>query len=519
MLFSSITFLYYFLPVTLLLHVLAPEKWKNGVLLAASLLFYFWGEPKYGLLIVLLAGAGYTGGRVLEKRPGFRAGAAVFITIPLLFLLVFKYADFGIAGVRAVTGLDIPILGLALPVGLSFYTFQIISYLVDVYRGDIPAEASFWRFAVYVTLFPQLIAGPIVRYSSIAAELLHRRTDWDSVSEGGARFACGLGKKVLIADVLSELVEKLDRFPELGTAAAWMQAAAFTLQIYYDFSGYSDMAIGLGKMFGFTFPENFLHPLAAESVTGFWRRWHVTLGSWFRDYVYIPLGGNRVPPARWIVNTIAVWMLSGLWHGAGWNFAVWGLYFSVFLIVEKAARGLARRGNDLRNYEKASPEKMYGKREAAGPEKMYGKHEAASPEKKCGNRAGVCRGRNMILGAVKAGAGHIYTLAVVLVSFVIFRHEQLSDAWENIRQMFSFQGAGAGASVISYEIKSYGFLLLAAAVGALPWMRRLTAFVDRKCGSAGWRTVICPFVTLLLLLVSTAFLIGGSAHPFLYFRF
>lgn len=471
MLFSSITFLYYFLPVTLLLHVLAPEKWKNGVLLAASLLFYFWGEPKYGLLIILLAGAGYTGGRVLEKRPGFRAGAAVFIAIPLLFLLVFKYADFGIAGIRAVTGLDIPVLGLALPVGISFYTFQIISYLVDVYRGDIPAEASFWRFAVYVTLFPQLIAGPIVRYSSIAAELLHRRTDWDSVSEGGARFACGLGKKVLIADVLSELVEKLDRFPELGTAAAWVQAAAFTLQIYYDFSGYSDMAIGLGKMFGFTFPENFHHPLAAESVTGFWRRWHVTLGSWFRDYVYIPLGGNRVPPARWIVNTIVVWMLSGLWHGAGWNFAVWGLYFSVFLIVEKAARGLARRR------------------------------------------------RNMIFGAVRAGAGHIYTLAVVIVSFVIFRHEQLFDAWESIRQMFSFQGAGAGASVISYEIKSYGFLLLAAAVGALPWMRRLTAFVDRKCGSAGWRTVLCPFATLLLLLVSTAFLIGGSAHPFLYFRF
>lgn len=487
MLFSSITFLYYFLPITLLVYFLVPERGKNVVLLAASFLFYFWGEPKYSLLMAATVLAGYVGGIWIERAEAKRQGKAAggrgvfFIGIVLGSLILFKYADFLIGSVNAMAGSSLPLLKLALPLGISFYTFQIISYLIDVRRKEIPAERNFINFAAYVMMFPQLIAGPIVRYSSIAEEMKKRRLNWQAVAEGSSRFACGLAKKVLIADVLSELVAALDKAGTaggLGMAGSWVLAAAYTLQIYYDFSGYSDMAIGLGRILGFTFPENFDHPLVSKSITEFWRRWHMTLGGWFRDYVYIPLGGSRVKFGRWLLNVLVVWFLSGLWHGASWNFALWGLYFGCFLIAEKAVRTLLVKWKGT-----------------------------CEPEKKQKNFH------------VARLAGHIYTVTAVVISFVIFRQENLTLVWENLREMFGAGGVGVSSPVALYQIKNYGFLLVAAAFGATPCISRLLAGFDRKEGWQKGKVLLQPMVTILLLLVSTAFMIGSSAHPFLYFRF
>lgn len=491
MLFSSITFLYYFLPITMLACFLVPEKWKNAVLFAASFFFYFWGEPKYCLLMLGAVLTGYVGGIVISRSS--RKGWTVFFTVLLLTaLFVFKYSDFVILNFNTAAGSNLPLLKLSLPIGISFYTFQIISYLVDVSRGELASEQSFLRFGAYVTMFPQLIAGPIVRYSAIEREIHGRRMGVEKLSEGGCRFAVGLAKKVLIADVLSELVTALNGVTEKDMLAYWGLAVAFALQIYYDFSGYSDMAIGLGKMLGFTFPENFKYPFTAKSITEFWKLWHITLGSWFRDYVYIPLGGNRVPLIRWICNVLAVWLLSGLWHGAGWNFAVWGLYFSVFLILEKIVRmeihaAQSRSGSAVRNI----------------PEHKKRKMKAASPVIKFA--AGVLR--------------HMYTVLVVVISFVIFREEELAVIWENLRGMFgggSYPGTNPG---VVYELKSYALLLTAAAAGTTPWLRRLTAFMDEEKVFYNMKEVLQPFIMLALLIACTAYLIGSSAHPFLYFRF
>lgn len=471
MLFSSITFLYFFLPITLLVYCLVPEKGKNAVLLLASFLFYFWGEPKYCLLMAATVAVGYVGGRLIahaskkESIKKRRWVTAVFVIIALSFLLVFKYADFLLQSICLVSGGSIPLLKLALPVGISFYTFQIVSYLVDVSRGEQAAERNFIRFAAYVTMFPQLIAGPIVRYSAVETQMKHYAGSSRSFADGSSRFACGLAKKVLIADVLSELVQKLDGIPEKGIFFYWVLAAAYTLQIYYDFSGYSDMAIGLGHMLGFQFPENFDYPLISQSITEFWRRWHMTLGSWFRDYVYIPLGGSRVSLPRWIVNVLTVWLLSGLWHGAGWNFAVWGLYFGVFLILEKVFL--------LKLLEKLPS---------------------------------VLR--------------HLYTLAVIIISFTIFRLEDPGDVWNHIGGLL---GAGSRQAQYSqtavYETKSYAVLLLAAAAGATPWLRLLLNRVKESGRLKRLAGALQPVVAAALLLLSTAFLLGSSAHPFLYFRF
>lgn len=495
MLFSSITFLYYFLPAALLFYFAVPGKWKSAVLLSASLFFYFWGEPKYCVLMLVSVFVGWLGGigigkyREKEKLCKWIAGSSIGLV--LAFLAVFKYTDFfiqslnlllgqnGLSGVTGISGADIPLLQIVLPVGISFYTFQIISYLADVYRGDMQEEQNFIDFAAYVTMFPQLIAGPIVRYSSIRGQMKEKKegSAWDGLSAGFSRFSCGLAKKVLIADVLGELVLKLDGMDGKTTVVYWCIAVIYMLQIYYDFSGYSDMAIGLGKVLGFDFPENFNYPYMSKSVTEFWRRWHITLGSWFRDYVYIPMGGSRVSVLRFMLNIFVVWFLSGLWHGAGWNFVLWGLYFGVFLAVERLL--------------------------------MKSRHRW---------KQGECPGHGPFLKFCHA-AGHIYTLIVIAVSFVIFRQEDLSIVGEYLRAMFFGTENHALSVGAAYEIKSYTLLLIAAAAGAAPGMRYLLKKMEQNRKLFKLKKLLEPAAAVLLLLLATSFLLGSSVHPFLYFRF
>ena len=476
MLFSSITFLYYFLPVTLLLYYAVPDKLRNLILFLASLIFYFWGEPKYSVLLLFSVLSGYCGGRCIEmvkkKKSGKRESKgrtdrvvlAFFIAFTLALLIIFKYMDFGILSTNLLTGANLPLFSLALPLGISFYTFQIISYYVDVYRGDVLSEHNFIDFAAYVAMFPQLIAGPIVRFHSIQKELGQRSITFEKISDGSGRFVCGLCKKVLIADNLGMLVSYLEKADE----GHWILAIAYTLQLYYDFSGYSDMAIGLGKMLGFTFPENFDHPFISKSITEFWRRWHMTLGGWFRDYVYIPLGGSRCGMLRWCFNMFVVWFLSGLWHGAGWNFVLWGVYFGILLSLEKLI------GNT----------ELFQKESFKTAGKIF---------------------------------GHFYVLFAVLISFIIFRVENLNDIGPQILALF--RGHGDISAAVVYEIKSYAVLILISCIGATPvlqdaWNRLKRAALWEK---SGWLLQTVLIVAGLLL--STAYLLGSSAHPFLYFRF
>ena len=338
MIFSSIPFFYCFLPAVVLVYFLVPRKLKNAVLLLFSLAFYAWGEPKYVLLMIATIALFYFCGLAIGKAQEAKWKKVwlwVSVAGGIGLLAVFKYADFFVESFNGATGLSIPLLRLALPVGISFYTFQSLSYTIDVYRGDVAVQRDPIAFGAYVTLFPQLIAGPIVRYSDIAMQLQNRAHSWNDAMLGIRRFLVGLGKKVILADNFALLIELFRKSQEPSVLFYWMYAIAFALNIYFDFSGYSDMAIGLGRIFGFRFNENFNYPYLSKSVTEFWRRWHMSLGSWFRDYVYIPLGGNRVSKARWIFNIFTVWMLTGLWHGAAWNFVLWGLLFAVLLLIEK----------------------------------------------------------------------------------------------------------------------------------------------------------------------------------------
>lgn len=467
MLFSSITFLYYFLPVTMLLYFVTPQKGKNLVLLMASFLFYFWGEPKYSLLMAVSILTGYAGGRWIEQarsKANSKWITGCFIGIILLFLAVFKYADFALGAVSKLTGADFPVLKLALPIGISFYSFQIISYLFDVYRGDVPVEKNLIDFAAYVVMFPQLIAGPIVRFIDINAELKCRKNSFSEVADGILRFCCGLAKKVLIADVLGELVLKLDAVQEKHMLIYWVAAIVYTLQIYYDFSGYSDMAIGLGRMLGFHFPENFDYPYISKSVTEFWRRWHMTLGGWFRDYVYIPLGGSRVGFGKWLRNVLIVWLLSGLWHGASFNFVLWGLYYGVLLMLEKLFL------------------------------------------KKVADR-------------LPAVVKHIYTLFFVVSGFVLFRLEDLSEVGRYLAGMFGVGSSSVADAFAFYQIKSYFFIILIAIVGATPLCKRGLEKVKTYSKGRALVEIVTPVFVAVILLLVTAFLIQSSVHPFLYFRF
>ena len=461
MVFSSIPFLYYFLPAVLAVYFLTPNRGKNAVLLLASLVFYGWGEPRLLGLMVITILVFYLCGLAIGRAVGLgwkKLWLGLSAAVGLGLLGVFKYADFFIGSVSAVTGLSLPLLKLALPVGISFYTFQCLSYTVDVYRGSVPPQKNLIRFGAYVALFPQLIAGPIVRYRDIARELESRSHSWEDISLGLRRFLVGLGKKVILADNFALLIKLFRESSEPSLLFYWMYAVAFSLNIYFDFSGYSDMAIGLGRIFGFHFPENFQYPYLSKSVTEFWRRWHISLGSWFRDYVYIPLGGNRVSRVRWVGNILVVWMLTGLWHGAAWNFVLWGLMFAVLLLAEKWIPGLQRLPDALR---------------------------------------------------------HGYVLLAVLLSFVLFNAESVNQAGRDFAGLFGLGGLPLITPPTLYYLKSNAMLFALGVAGATPLVKHGAA----RLANTRFGPDLEALVMAGLLLVCTAYLVDGSFSPFLYFRF
>lgn len=458
MLFSGIPFLYFFLPCVIVLYFAVPKCLKNAVLLFSSLFFYGWGEPKYVILMVISILCGYVFGLLIDRYRGTKWAkplTIISVAISLSFLLYFKYADFFIKNFSF--GLPVKLLNLALPIGISFYTFQIVSYTVDVYRGDVKARKNPVALAAYVAMFPQLIAGPIVRYSDIEEQLDNRRHSAELIAAGARRFILGLGKKVLIANLLGELCADFKASEDISVLYCWLYAIAYALQVYFDFSGYSDMAIGLGKLFGFRFLENFNYPFISRSITEFWRRWHMSLGTWFRDYVYIPMGGNRVKPARWVLNIFTVWFLTGFWHGADWNFILWGLFFGVLLAAEKL---------------------------------FLGKYIAKS---------------KLI--------GHIYTIAIVIVSFIIFDNTDLGAALTYIGGLVGGGNIPLVSAESLYVLKNYGLILVIGLVGATPLMKNIFS-KERKFVS-----FIEPIFLAGLLVVITAYLVDGSFNPFLYFRF
>ena len=463
MLFSSQPFLFYFLPCALGLYFLVPSRAKNAALLLSSLVFYAWGEPRFVLFMVISILQGYAFARLMERFPLRRRLFMALSAVLSLGLLGYcKYADFLISGFNAVTGLSVPLLRIALPIGISFYTFQILSYVIDVYRGQVPAQRSLIDLAAYIAMFPQLVAGPIVRYADVAPQLKSRVHTREDAALGARRFVLGLGKKVLLANVLYELVTVYKDCGEKTVLLTWIYAAAYMMHVYFDFSGYSDMAIGLGRIMGFRFAENFRYPFISGSLTEFWRRWHISLGSWFRDYVYIPLGGSRVNWWRRLLNLLIVWGLTGLWHGAAWTFVAWGLYFAVFLMLEKLFLG--------RVLEKLP----------------------------------VLR--------------HIYVLVAALFSFVLFDASSLPAALSAAGDMLGLGNLPLSSSGTLYYLRSYGPVLLLAMVGSTPLPGYL---VNRWALSRGGKLldVLEPVVLLALLVLCTAYLVSGSANPFLYFRF
>ena len=462
MLFSSIPFAFYFLPAVLVLYFAVPFRFKNAVLLTFSLFFYGWGEPVYLLLMMASIVAGWIFGLLIGKHRG-TPKARLFLTLSLVTSLGllgwFKYADFAVENLNAL-GLQLTLPGIALPIGISFYTFQILSYTIDVYRGNVESQKNIVDFGAYVSMFPQLIAGPIVRYADVARQLKSRTHSLEKASLGVRRFVIGLAKKVLIANQLGQLVELYRSTTQPSVLFVWMYAAAFALQIYFDFSGYSDMAIGLGHIFGFDLLENFNYPFISRSISEFWRRWHMSLGGWFRDYVYIPLGGNRVKPLRYVFNVLVVWALTGLWHGAAWNFVLWGLLFAVLLTVEKF---------------------------------LVGKAMAKMP----------------------GWLVRVPVLAILLMSFVLFNASSLAQALSDVGGMFGLGGLPLTSAASLYYLRSYGLLLLLAVVGATPLVSRTAKKLEAHTVTA----ILEPVVLCALLLAVTAFLVGGSFNPFLYFRF
>lgn len=497
MLFSGIPFLYYFLPVVLLLYFIAPKCLKNTVLLIASLFFYAWGEPKIVLIMIASILAGYVSGLLIEafrRKKTAKIVMIVSVVLQLGCLVYFKYMDFFIGNFNKVFGTEIPLLKIALPVGISFYTFQILSYTVDIYRGE-KAQKNPINLATYIAMFPQLIAGPIVRYKDIASELpvqgglwwgnseksvtvktddkkknvgkgdfaTGRRFTTEDVASGIRRFVFGLAKKVLLANQLGELCDIFRMSQEKSVLFYWMYAVAFASHIYFDFSGYSDMAIGLGRIFGFHFVENFNYPFVSGSVTEFWRRWHISLGSWFRDYVYIPLGGNRVPKWRWFMNIFIVWMLTGFWHGAAWNFIIWGLFYAVLLVFEKLCFL-----------------------------KVLEKHKIL---------------------------GHFYVILAVLISFVIFNASDMGGAFSDIGGMFGFAKVPLVTVETMYYLRSYAVILILALIGSTPFIKNTVVKLASKPSFQKFLVLAEPLILLALMLVITAYLVDGSFNPFLYFRF
>lgn len=466
MVFSSTVFLLIFLPVVAGIYFLCPRKARNTVLLLFSLVFYGWGEPKYILIMLFSTVFDYTNARLIGhfQDAGRDKAAKTVLIVDLVgnlgILGFFKYTDFAIDNLNSLLNAGIPALGLALPIGISFYTFQTMSYTIDVYRGIVKPQKNILNVGAYVTLFPQLIAGPIVQYKTVVHELMYRRESVFEASRGMQRFVVGLAKKVLIANQVGALWEQISAMSAPTAVTAWLGAIAFTFQIYFDFSGYSDMAIGLGHLFGFHFLENFEHPYESRTVTEFWRRWHISLGTWFREYVYIPLGGNRHGKARQILNLAIVWFLTGLWHGASWNFVLWGLYYAVLLILEKLFL--------LRWLDKAPK-----------------------------------------------WVGHVYTIFAFIMGWVLFAITDFGQLGQYVSAMFTATFVDGTAL---YLLRSNVVLLIAAVIGCTTGPLRLWNRVEDKLSDTAAVTLRTVGVVLLLLL-SIAFLVGDSYNPFLYFRF
>ena len=466
MVFSSTTFLLAFLPLVGILYFICPKKLRNALLLVFSLLFYGWGEPKYILIMLFSTVFDYCNGlaighfRTAGKPKGAKAVLVVSVVGNLSILGFFKYTDFAITNLNGLLGTAVPALGLLLPIGISFYTFQTMSYTIDVYRDDAKVQRSLVNFGTFVTLFPQLIAGPIIKYKDLGDQIDHRTHSPEQFASGVQIFVVGLAKKVLLANNIGKLWDTILALParELTTAGAWLGVAAFAFQLYFDFSGYSDMAVGLGRMLGFEFMRNFNYPYIAKSVTEFWRRWHISLGTWFREYLYIPLGGNRVSKPRLFFNLLVVWAATGIWHGASWNFLIWGLYFAVLLILEKAFLG-------------------------------------------------------KLLQKLPAALQHLYTLFLVLVSWAIFAVEDFGHMGAYLKAMFGL-GGGLTNDNVSYYFFSFLPMLIIAAVASTPLAAKLWKRLPEKP-----RLALLPILLLAGLLFSTAYLVDATYNPFLYFRF
>lgn len=464
MVFSSLPFLFLFLTVVLLVSHLLPFKFRNFFLLLANLVFYAYGEPVYVLIMIASILVNFFAGVLMDKQPTQsrrRAVLVVGIVLNLAALGVFKYAGLFVDTLRGIPAFSsLPEVNIALPIGISFYTFQTMSYTIDVYRDDAKVQRSLVNFGTFVTLFPQLIAGPIIKYKDLGDQIDHRTHSPEQFASGVQIFVVGLAKKVLLANNIGKLWDTILALParELTTAGAWLGVAAFAFQLYFDFSGYSDMAVGLGRMLGFEFMRNFNYPYIAKSVTEFWRRWHISLGTWFREYLYIPLGGNRVSKPRLFFNLLVVWAATGIWHGASWNFLIWGLYFAVLLILEKAFLG-------------------------------------------------------KLLQKLPAALQHLYTLFLVLVSWAIFAVEDFGHMGAYLKAMFGL-GGGLTNDNVSYYFFSFLPMLIIAAVASTPLAAKLWKRLPEKP-----RLALLPILLLAGLVFSTAYLVDATYNPFLYFRF
>lgn len=468
MVFSSLIFLFMFLPVTLLLYYLAPKPWRNLVLFIASLIFYAWGEPVYICIMIFSTVFDYFNGLLIEKyREKGKIAKLVFINsivINLGILGFFKYYGFLVDNLNSLFNLKLAVKSLPLPVGISFYTFQTMSYVIDVYLGKVEVQKNIINFGTYVTMFPQLVAGPIVKYGDIAKQLYKRNESISKFGDGVEIFTRGLCRKVLLANNIGILWSSIKATPlnELSVLTAWLGIVAFTFQIYFDFSGYSDMAIGLGRMFGFELMKNFNYPYISKSITEFWRRWHISLGSWFREYVYIPLGGNRCGNLKQYRNLFIVWFLTGLWHGASWNFVLWGLYFGVFVTLEKIF---------LKSF----------------------------------------------LSKLPSFAAHLYTMVVVIVGWVFFEFDSIRTGFSFIKIMFGLGGNNLVDNTALYYLSTNFILFILLILFSTPIPERVMGNIKKNLSM--WKAIAIPLFYLILIFISTAYLVNDTYNPFLYFRF
>lgn len=474
MVFSSLTFVAFFLPLIVLLYFISENpSWRNGVLLVFSLIFYAWGEPVWICAMFFTVTVNYVCARLIdatEKKSLRILWLVLGVGVSLGFLFYFKYSGFVIDNLSMLLGKQNEFASPALPIGISFYTFQVITYTVDVYKGKSPVQKSYAKLLLYVSFFPQLIAGPIVNYTDIATYLGSRKIRLKDFYEGFMRFFIGFSKKVLIANTCGVIVDKIDGVSEMSLMGAWTLAIAYTLQIYFDFSGYSDMAIGMGRMFGFRFLENFNYPYISKSVTEFWRRWHISLGSFFREYVYIPLGGNRVSKGRLLCNLMVVWMLTGVWHGASWNFILWGLYYGVLLVLEKFF---------------------------------------------------LMKIKERLPGCINV----VITLFLVMVGWILFYYVDLNAGLQHLAIMFGVSASPLTDVVTTYYLKHYLVFVIAGIIASVPWKAVVAGWMgpqrlEKYRGNIEFfATIFKPLVTTILFLASMSVLIGQSYNPFLYFRF